>query len=66
MRLYASDFDPEFSTSEFAAYQFVHAERMGLLQEVTQAAVRNLAYWLDRTDREIGVFCAGCVRSPKR
>ena len=63
--LQATDFDPEISTVEFATYQFVHAERMGLLQEVTQTAVWNLAYWLERNDAEIAAFCDGCARSPR-
>jgi hypothetical protein len=61
--LYAGDFDPTISNREFAAYQFFHAERMGLLQEVTQTVVRNLAYWLVRSDDEIDAFCTACRRT---
>jgi len=58
--LYATDFDPETSNCEFATFQFVQAERMGLLQEVTQTVVRNLSYWLLRSDQEVERFSAAC------
>ena len=63
--LHASDFDPAVSDPEFGAYQLIHAERMGLLQEVTQPVLRNLSYWLVRSDEEIEAFCAACRRSPR-
>ena len=63
--LYATDFDPSTSNREFAAYQFLHVERMGLLQEVTQAVVRNLSYWLQRSDAEIDQFRAACRQTTR-
>ncbi len=63
--LYVSDFDPALSHREFGAYQLLHVERMGLLQEVTQAVVRNLSYWLTRSDDEIAQFSAACARTPR-
>ena len=61
--LYALDFDPTTSNPEFTAYLFLHAERMGLLQEVTHSVVRNLSYWLVRTDEQVADFCDACRRS---
>jgi len=63
--VYASDFDPSVSNVEFGAFQLVQAERMGLLQEVTQTVVRNLGYWLLRTDEEITLFREACDRTPR-
>jgi hypothetical protein len=63
--LYGSDFDPETSNAELGAYQIVHAERMGLLQEVTQTVIRNLGYWLLRSDDEVEAFRAACAASTR-
>ncbi|MBI1816266.1 MAG: hypothetical protein HYR72_14910 [Deltaproteobacteria bacterium] len=63
--LYASDFDPALSHREFGAYQLLHVERMGLLQAVTPALVRNLSYWLVRSDDEIAQFSAACAHTPR-
>jgi hypothetical protein len=63
--LYESDFDPAITNVELAAYQIVHAERMGLLQEVTQAVVYNLSYWLERTPEEVELFCSACRRATR-
>jgi hypothetical protein len=56
--LYASDFDPERSHPELAAYLFALGDRMALSGEVTLAAIRNAAWWFDRSDVEIAAFVA--------
>jgi hypothetical protein len=61
--LYVSDFDPTHSSLEMSAYLFLHMERMGLLRDVTQTLLSNLAYWLILSDAEIADFVAGCAVS---
>ncbi len=58
-----ADFEPRTSSLEFATYQFFHAERMNLLQEVVPALVHDLGYWLVRTREELADFQAGCRRA---
>jgi hypothetical protein len=60
-----SDFDPENSNEEFATYQLFHAERMGLLKEVSGAVVLNLSYWLVRSGEEIARFQEACRNVPR-
>ena len=55
---YDCDFDPAASHVEFATYQFFQMERMGLLRDVTETLVRNLSYWVVRSDAEIDAFGA--------
>jgi hypothetical protein len=62
---YRSDFDPEISNAEFGAYQFFHAERMGLLQEVGETVLRNLGYWILRSDAEAEAFRAAAWCTPR-
>ncbi|MCA9256406.1 MAG: hypothetical protein KDA33_12250 [Phycisphaerales bacterium] len=61
--MYASDFDPESSNTEFAAYLFLHQERMAQTQQILSAFVQNLSYWLTRSDRDVALFRAGATRS---
>ena len=63
--LYASDFDPQVSDPEFAAYLFVHGDRMALTGEVTMAALHSAAYWFERTDAECAAFAAAAARAPR-
>ena len=61
--LYDADFDPLDSHAELAAYLFAHGERMALTGEATLAALRNAAYWFDRSAAEIAAFRAAAGRS---
>jgi len=61
--LYASDFDPERSDPELAAYLFAHGDRMALTGEVTLAALHNAIWWFDRTEDECAAFAAAAARS---
>ncbi len=63
--LYASDFDPERSDPELAAYLFAHGDRMALTGEVTLAALHNATWWFDRTEEECAAFAAAATRSPR-
>jgi hypothetical protein len=58
--LYASDFDPDTSTVEFAAYQFLHVERMMMLRQINPALYYNLGYFLMLTDHQAEAFAKGC------
>ncbi|GAB4183283.1 MAG: hypothetical protein Tsb002_05330 [Wenzhouxiangellaceae bacterium] len=60
--LYAEDFDPETSNLEFAVFQLIQAERMGVLQQVVPALISNLSYWLTRSDAEASAFVKHCQR----
>jgi len=61
--LYDCDFDPHDSDPELAAYLFAHGERMALSGEATQAALRNAAYWFDRSPAERSAFQQAARRS---
>jgi hypothetical protein len=61
--LYEMDFDPAASDPEFAAYLLVHGDGMAASGEVTMAALRTAAWWLERTDRECAAFAAAAARS---
>lgn len=63
--LYETDFDPDGSTAEFAAYLFVHGDRMSQTGEVTRAAVLAAPYWFDRSDAECAQFALGAQRSSR-
>lgn len=63
--LYACDFDPDASHPELAAWLFAHGDRMALTGEVTEAALRNAAWWFERSDTEIAAFGAAAARSPR-
>ncbi len=54
----ASDLDPERSHPELAAFLLAQFEWMAASGEVTQAAVRSAAWWLERTDAECDAFAA--------
>ncbi len=59
---YRSDFDPRTSDPEFAAYLFVHLERMGWTREVLAAFAQNLGYFLLRSPSERNRFIAAAER----
>src|SRR6185295_1096174 len=61
--MYASDFDPERSHAELAAYLLAHGDRMAVSGEVATAAMHTAAWWLDRTDEECDAFTAAAARS---
>ncbi len=63
--LYESDFDPELSHPELAAYLLAHGDRMALTGEVTGAGVQNAAWWFERSDDECAAFAAAASRSPR-
>lgn len=63
--LYEADFDPETSTAEFAAYLFVHGDRMVQTGEVTRAALLDAPYWFDRDDTECAAFAVGAQASTR-
>ncbi len=63
--LYASDFDPERSDPELAAYLFAHGDRMALTGEVTLAALHNAVWWFDRTEDECAAFATAAARSSR-
>lgn len=54
--LYASDFDPACSNVEFATYQLLHAERLGIVRNVAKTLVGNLGYFLLRSAQEREAF----------
>ncbi len=62
---YEADFDPETSHVEFAAYLLVHGDRLAETGEVTMAAIRDAAYWFDRTDEECDAFAAAAAESER-
>ena len=61
--LYDADLDPALSHPEFAAYLLVHGDRLAATGEVTMAALRDAAYWFERSDEEIAAFAAAASRS---
>lgn len=61
--VYEEDFDPTFSSVEFATYLLFHMERMGWRGEVLAAFVENLPYWMLRDEEEMADFAAGAARS---
>jgi len=63
--LFAADFDPATSDVEFAAYLLAHGDRMTVTGEVTEAALRNAAWWLTRSDTEVAAFAAAAQRSSR-
>jgi hypothetical protein len=64
--VYASDFDPALSHPEFAAYVFVHGDRMAVSGEVTSTPVHCAAYWFERSEEECAAFAAAaaCAARP--
>jgi len=63
--LYACDVDPQHSDAELLAYLLAHGDRMAERGEVTQAAVRNAAWWLQRNDAECAAFVRAAQRSTR-
>lgn len=63
--LYDCDLDPTLSHRELVAYLLVHGDCMAETREVTMAAVRDAAYWFERTAEERAAFAAAAARSPR-
>jgi hypothetical protein len=61
--LYEMDVDPAVSTPEFVAYLLALGDAMAASGEVTMAAVRAAAWWLERGDEECAAFAAAAARS---
>lgn len=60
-----ADFDPSVSNVEFAAFQFLHAERLTAYKDMPKAIVAGLSYWLVRSPSEREDFCRA-ARSSSR
>lgn len=63
--MYAADFRPESSTVEFAAYLFLHVERMGLLRAIEPTLIANLGCFLTLDPEEIDALVEGCRRTTR-
>jgi hypothetical protein len=63
--LEACDFHRESSSSEYAIYQFFHAERVGMLRQLLPALVSNLSYFLTLSADQLQDFREGCFRSKR-
>lgn len=63
--MHESDFDPDASDVEFAAYLFMHQERMAQTQQILAAFVQNLPYWLERSDEEVARFQRAAAASAR-
>ncbi len=64
--VYVFDFDPAFSTLEFATYQLFHVERMALLQQIGPASLAaNLSYFLTLSQKQLRDFVTGCRKTPR-
>ncbi len=61
--LYESDFDPERSHPEFAAYLLAHGDRVAETGEVTGAGVQSAAWWFERSNDECAAFSDAAARS---
>ncbi len=59
-QLHITDLDKKTSSVEFVAYQFLHLERMWLLQQLDTVLVANLSYFLTLSDAQIEDFAFGC------
>ncbi len=62
---YQSDFDPHTSSLELSTYLFFFAERWGVIQNVSGAAIHNLAYFSLRSDADKADFREGCARTTR-
>jgi len=63
--VYASDLDPVLSDAEFFAFLLAHGDWMAHTGEVTFAAVRGAAWWLERSEEECAAFAAAAARSTR-
>jgi hypothetical protein len=63
--LFDADLDPERSDPELVAYLLAHGDWVALTGEVTLAAARGAAWWLERTDDECAAFAAAAARSTR-
>jgi hypothetical protein len=63
--LYATDLDPTRANPEWLAYLLAHGDRMALTGEVTAAALRNAAWWLERRDDECAAFAAAAAQATR-
>ena len=60
--LYASDFDPSLSNVEFATYQLVHAERLGITRSIPKTIAGDLGYFIVRSAAERDAFAEAAAR----
>lgn len=58
--VHESDFDPERSTPEFAAFQIAQAERLGIVRDVVSGFVCNLSWCIGRRPQEVAEFVQAC------
>ncbi len=63
--LYDADLDPDASDPELVAYLLAHGDWVAGTGEVTLAAARSAAWWLERTDDECAAFAAAAGRSTR-
>lgn len=63
--LCASDFRPETSSAELAAYLFLHVERMGLLREIEPTMIANLGAFLALPPEAVAGLVEGCRRTTR-
>jgi len=63
--LYATDFDPESSSIEHAAYQLIVAERLGQTKRAGLAALEALPYLSSLSAEATADFCTGAARSKR-
>jgi hypothetical protein len=61
----ACDFHRESTSTEYAVYQFFHAERVGMLRQLLPALVSNLSYFLTLSADQLQDFREGCHRSKR-
>lgn len=63
--LYDADLDADTSDPEPVAYLLAHGDWVAQTGEVTLAAARGAAWWLERTDEECAAFAAAAGRSTR-
>lgn len=63
--LHEGDFDPATSNAEMAAYQLVHAERLGITRNVAKTVLGNLGYFVQRSELERESFAQAASRSTR-
>ncbi len=63
--IYESDLDPRLSNAELVAYLLVQADEMARRGEVSMAAVRSAAYWIERDPDERADFARAAAQSPR-
>lgn len=63
--LHKGDFDPAISNVEMAAYQLVHAERLGITRNVAKTVLGNLGYFIQRSELEREAFARAASLSTR-